>query len=44
MIGLVPLLAIAAGVLILIYPRHLRYFVAIYLIVFGVFGLGVIHG
>ena len=43
MLGIMPLLAIAAGVLILIYPRHLRYFVAIYLILFGLFGLGVIH-
>ena len=36
-----PLLSIVVGVLILIMPRFLNYFVAIYLIVVGLLGLGV---
>jgi hypothetical protein len=36
-----PLLSIIVGVLILIMPRFLNYFVAIYLIVVGLLGLGV---
>ncbi|WP_232628460.1 DUF3096 domain-containing protein [Methylobacterium sp. Leaf118] len=36
-----PIIAIAAGILILIAPRLLNYIVAIYLIVFGLIGLGV---
>ncbi|MEX0751669.1 MAG: DUF3096 domain-containing protein [Xanthobacteraceae bacterium] len=35
--------ALIAGVLILIVPRFLNYLVAIYLIVVGLFGLGVIR-
>jgi hypothetical protein len=35
-----PIVAIAAGILILIMPRLLNYIVAIYLIVFGLLGLG----
>jgi hypothetical protein len=35
-----PVLAIIVGVLILIMPRFLNYFVAIYLIVTGLLGLG----
>ncbi|HEY2931336.1 MAG TPA: DUF3096 domain-containing protein [Acidobacteriota bacterium] len=35
-----PVLAIVVGILILIYPASLNYFVAIYLIVSGVIGLG----
>jgi hypothetical protein len=34
-----PLLALAAGILILIFPRILNYIVAIYLIVIGLIGL-----
>jgi len=34
-----PLVALIAGILILIIPRLLSYIVAIYLIVFGVMGL-----
>jgi hypothetical protein len=37
------LLAILVGVLILIVPRFLNYLVAIYLIVVGLFGLGIIR-
>ncbi len=35
-----PALAIIVGVLILIMPRFLNYFVAIYLIVTGLLGMG----
>ena len=38
-----PLIAIVAGILILIAPRFLNYFVAIYLIVTGVIGLGALR-
>jgi hypothetical protein len=38
-----PLVALAAGILILIMPRLLNYIVAIYLIVVGVVGLNAIH-
>jgi hypothetical protein len=34
-----PLVALIAGVLILIFPRILNYIVAIYLILVGLFGL-----
>jgi hypothetical protein len=34
-----PLLALVIGILILVVPRFLNYFVAIYLIVIGVLGL-----
>ena len=37
-----PLVALAAGILILIMPRLLNYIVAIYLIVVGIVGLGFI--
>ncbi len=36
-----PLLALVAGVLILLIPRFLNYFVALYLIVVGI--LGILH-
>ena len=41
-----PLVALIAGILILIVPRLLNYIVAIYLILVGVFGLwpGLLHG
>ena len=38
-----PVLSIIFGVLILLMPRFLNYFVAIYLIVVGVLGLGVVR-
>jgi hypothetical protein len=38
-----PLIAIIVGILILIAPRFLNYFVAIYLIVTGLLGLGVLR-
>ena len=37
------LVALIAGILILVIPRLLNYIVAIYLILIGLFGLGVIH-
>jgi Protein of unknown function (DUF3096) len=43
-LGLTPLVALLAGVLILIVPRMLNYIVAAYLIVIGVLGLvGDVH-
>ena len=38
-----PLVALIAGILILILPRLLNYIVAIYLIIIGVEGLNNIH-
>ncbi len=38
-----PLVALLAGILILIMPRLLNYIVAIYLIVIGIIGLGILH-
>ena len=38
-----PILAIVIGILILIYPSFLNYFVAIYLIVSGLIGLGALR-
>jgi hypothetical protein len=38
-----PLVALLAGILILLVPRLLNYIVAIYLIVVGITGLGLIH-
>jgi hypothetical protein len=37
-----PIVALIAGVLILIMPRLLNYIVAIYLIIIGIIGLGII--
>ena len=37
------ILALLIGILILIMPRFLNYLVAIYLIVVGLFGLGVLR-
>ena len=37
-----PLVALIAGVLILLVPRILNYIVAIYLIIVGIIGLGII--
>ena len=41
-----PLIALIAGILILVVPRLLNYIVAIYLIIFGVLGLwpNLFHG
>jgi hypothetical protein len=38
-----PVVALIAGVLILLMPRLLNFIVAIYLIVFGLIGLNIIH-
>ena len=38
-----PVLALLFGVLILIFPRFLNYFVAIWLILHGLLGLGVVR-
>ena len=38
-----PIVAIVAGVLILLVPRILNYIVAVYLIVVGILGLHIIH-
>ena len=35
-----PLIAVLFGVLILLFPRFLNYFVAVYLILTGLIGLG----
>jgi DUF3096 family protein len=40
--NLQPIVALIAGILILIMPRLLNYIVAIYLIVIGIIGLGII--
>jgi hypothetical protein len=38
-----PLVALIAGILILLVPRLLNYIVAIYLILVGIVGLGLVH-
>jgi hypothetical protein len=38
-----PVVALLAGILILLMPRLLNYIVAIYLIIVGITGLGLIH-
>jgi hypothetical protein len=38
-----PIVSLVAGILILIMPQLLNYIVAIYLIIIGVIGLGLIH-
>jgi hypothetical protein len=38
-----PIVAIIAGVLILLVPRILNYVVAVYLILVGILGLHIIH-
>jgi Protein of unknown function (DUF3096) len=38
-----PIVAIIAGVLILVWPRLLNYVVAIYLILTGILGLGILR-
>ncbi|MCJ2027103.1 DUF3096 domain-containing protein [Methylobacterium sp. J-067] len=39
-----PIIAIVAGILILVMPRLLNFIVAIYLIAVGVIGLGLFRG
>ena len=41
--NLVPILALILGIFALIAPRHLSYIVAIYLIVVGLVGLGLVR-
>jgi hypothetical protein len=38
-----PLVALLAGILILLVPRILNYVIAIYLIIVGILGLGILH-
>ena len=38
-----PIVALIAGILILVMPRLLNFIVAIYLIVIGLIGLNIIH-
>jgi hypothetical protein len=38
-----PIVALVAGILILIVPRLLNFIVAAYLIFIGIMGLGIIH-
>jgi hypothetical protein len=38
-----PIIALIAGVLILLVPRILNYIVAIYLIIVGILGLGILR-
>ena len=38
-----PIVALVAGIAILLVPRLLNYIVAAYLIVIGLLGLGIIH-
>ena len=38
-----PLVALIVGILILIFPRFLNYFIALYLIVTGLIGLGALR-
>ncbi len=38
-----PIVALVAGILILVAPYLLNYIVAIYLILIGIIGLGLIH-
>ena len=39
-----PIVALIAGILILVIPRLLNYIVAIYLIIIGLLGLGLLGG
>ncbi len=41
--NLAPIVALIAGIAILMVPRLLNYIVAAYLIIVGVLGLGLIH-
>ena len=42
-LSIAPIVALIAGILILIVPRLLNYIIAIYLIVTGIIGLGIFH-
>ena len=42
-LSLTPLVALLAGILILMIPRLLNYIVAIYLIIVGIIGLGLVR-
>ena len=39
-----PIVSLIAGILILVIPRLLNYIIAIYLIVIGLLGLGILGG
>jgi hypothetical protein len=39
-----PIVSLIAGILILVIPRLLNYIVAIYLIIIGLLGLGILGG
>ena len=41
-LSLAPIISLIAGILILVIPRLLNYIVAIYLILVGIIGLGII--
>lgn len=41
--GFSPLVALIVGILILIFPKFLNYFIAFYLIVVGLTGLGILR-
>jgi hypothetical protein len=41
--SLSPILAIVFGILILAFPKFLNYIIAIYLILFGLLGLGILR-
>lgn len=41
--NLSPLTSIVFGILILIFPKFLNYLIAIYLIISGLFGLGLLN-
>jgi len=43
LIHIQPMVALIAGILILVFPRLLNFIVAIYLIVIGILGLGLIR-
>lgn len=38
-----PIVALLAGIIILLVPRILNYVIALYLIIVGIIGLGIIH-
>lgn len=38
-----PLAALIFGILILVFPKFLNYFIAIYLIIVGIIGLGLLN-
>jgi hypothetical protein len=41
--NLSPLASLLFGILILVFPKFLNYLIAIYLILVGIIGLGLIH-